>query len=496
MPVDSPIIGLGGYDVEWWHLAIAAVAGAAVLVGGYFAGRRLWPIVSEWSRTQQLAAAGAAILALGGAGYAIAKALERPEDVYNEDVAFKKEKPKKPKEIEKVNWPVYGYDNARTRFLETSRVNPPYHSADWSFVAGTLLEFSPVIHKDTLYIVDKNARALAIDSDTGKKLWDHDVGGLSAASPAYADGRLFVVTLEPGDIQALDPKNGKLLWERDLGARSETSPVVYGDTVIIGNESGTVFAMDVKSGKTKWSIDTPGAVKGGVTIDGGIAYFGNYAGEVYAVRAKDGSVKWQSGTQGSSFGTTGRIYSTPAVAYGRVYVGSIDTRVYSFDAETGALAWSQSTGDWVYSAPAVAEAGDGPPTVYIGSKDKNLYALDAKTGAVRWKKFTGGIILGAASVIGRIVYVGVLGPMNGTIGYNAVSGREVYRHELGEYNPVTSDGEKLYLTGESQLRAFRPETEAEQRAKRKLKKERAERKAAAKAERKAERAAQESSAEE
>ena len=473
MPVDSLIIGLGGYDVQWWHLAIAAVVGVAVLVGGFFAARRLWPIVSKWSRAQQVAVVAAVVVVLGGAGYAIAKALDRPEDVYNADIGFeeKTKKPKKPKEIKKVDWPVYGYDNARTRFLDTSRVNPPFHSSDWSFVAGTLLEFSPVIHEDRLFIVDKNARTIALNSNNGRKLWDRDVGGLSAASPAYADGRLFVVTLEPGDIQALDPETGKLLWERDLGARSETSPVVYGDeTVIVGNESGTVFALDVKTGNTKWSIDTPDAVKGGIALEGGIAYFGNYAGELYAVRAKDGDIKWKSGTQGSSFGTSGRIYSTPAVAYGRVFVGSIDSRVYSFDAETGALAWSQSTGDWVYSAPAIAEAGDGPPTVYIGSKDKYVYALDAKTGAVRWKEFTGGILLGAPTVLGRIVYVGVLGPQNGTIGYNTQSGNEVFRHELGEYNPVTSDGEKLYLTGESQLRAFRPETEAEQRAERAAKK--------------------------
>ena len=137
--------------------------------------------------------------------------------------------------------------------------------------------------------------------------------------------------------------------------------------------------------------------------------------------------------------------------------GSIDSRVYSFDAETGALAWSQSTGDWVYPAPAVAEVGDGPPTVYIGSKDKYLYALDAKTGDVRWKDFTGGIILGAASVIGHVVYVGVIGPQNGTIGYNANTGKRVFENELGEYNPAISDGNRLYLTGASILRSFPPE---------------------------------------
>ena len=473
MPVDFFIFGLGGYDVEWWHVAIAVVAAGVLAVGGYFAIRKLGPIISQWSRGQQAAAAGAAVLVLAGAAYGIYKALERPGDVYNANVGFdEKKKPKKPpKEVKKVDWPVYGYDDARTRFLDTSRVNPPYHPADWSFVAGTLLEFSPVLNKDTLYIVDKNARTIALDSDTGKEIWTRDVGGLSAASPVYADGRLFVVTLEPGDIQALDPENGKVLWERDLGARSETSPVVYGDTVIVGNESGTVFAMNVKNGETEWSMDTAGPVKGGVALESGTAYFGNYAGQVFALDAGDGSVKWESGTQGSSFGSVGRIYSTPAVAYGRVYVGSIDSRVYSFDADNGELAWSASTGDWVYSAPAVAEAGDAPPTVYIGSKDKYFYAFDAKTGDLRWKKDTEGVLLGAPSVIGRIVYVGVIGPLNGTIGYNVASGREVFRHELGEYNPAISDGEKLYLTGESQLRAFRPETEAEQRAERAEKKE-------------------------
>ncbi|MGI9020672.1 MAG: PQQ-binding-like beta-propeller repeat protein [Solirubrobacterales bacterium] len=412
-----------------------------------------------WSRQQRLALVGGIVVVIAGGAVAAYLVLKRDSDKACpppcELEAEPKAKPKPPK-VKTVDWPVYGYDDARTRYFPTKRVGPPYDSADWSYVAGTLLEFSPVIHGDRLFIVDKNARVIALDSKAGKQKWATDVGGLSAASPAYADGRLFVVTLEPGDVQALDPRTGKVLWERDLGARSETSPAVFKDKVIVGNESGTVFALDVKTGNTRWSIDTADAVKGGVAINSGTAYFGNYAGEIYAVDADDGSVRWQSGTQGSSFGRTGSIYSTPAVAYGRVFVGSIDSRVYSLDADNGAVAWSQSTGDWVYSAPAVAEVGDAPPTVYIGSKDKYLYALDATTGDVRWKQFTGGILLGAPSVIGDIVYAGVIGPMNGTIGYDAETGEEVFTHELGEYNPAVTDGQRLYLTGEVGLRAFRP----------------------------------------
>lgn len=427
---------------------------------------RILDIWRGWSTQRRLALVGGVLVTTAAVAVGAYLLLKRDSDVDCPPPCELEAtvEPKK-KKVKTVDWPVYGYDNARTRYLPTKRVKPPYRSSEWSFNAGTLLEFSPVLHKDRLYIVDKNARTLAIDAKRGKILWKRDVGGLSAASPAYGGGRLFVVTLEPGNVQALNPRNGKVLWKRELGARSESSPVVYKDKVLVGNESGTVFALDVKDGSVDWSLDTAGSVKGGVTLEGGIAYFGNYAGEVTAVRARDGSVKWQTGTQGASFGRTGRIYSTPAVAYGRVFLGSIDSRIYSFDAETGSLVWSQSTGDWVYSAPAVAEVGKGPPTVFIGSKDKNFYALDARTGAIRWKDFTGGVILGAASVIGDVVYVGVLGPKNGTIGYKANTGKRVFEHELGEYNPAISDGDQLYLTGSHQLRAFPPDLKAPKKGK-------------------------------
>ena len=166
----------------------------------------------------------------------------------------------------------------------------------------------------------------------------------------------------------------------------------------------------------------------------------NYAGQVFALRASNGSYVWQSSTQGLSFGRGGPVYSTPAVAYGRVYLGSIDTRVYSFDEDNGELLWSHSTGDWVYGAPAVADTPRTDPTVYVGSKDQNFYALDAKTGAVRWQKDIGGVILGASTVLGEVVYVAVLGPNVGTFGFDVKTGKKVFESDLGEYNPVISDG--------------------------------------------------------
>jgi outer membrane protein assembly factor BamB len=144
------------------------------------------------------------------------------------------------------------------------------------------------------------------------------------------------------------------------------------------------------------------------------------------------------------------------VAWGRVYLGGLDGRVYSFVEKTGELAWSQSTGAEVYPSPAVAETPHSPPTVYVGSEDKQFYALDAKTGQIRWQHPVGGIVLGSSSVVGETVYVSVIGPNIGTFGYNVRRGKKVFSNDQGEYNPVISDGKKIYLTGASTIRAFVP----------------------------------------
>ena len=427
---------------------------------------RLLNVWRSWSPRRRLITVGVATLAVAGAAVAAYEILKRPGDISNPDATFV-EAPEKKKVVKTVNWPIYGYDDERTRYLASKRVKPPFGDSEWSFVAGKLLEFSPIISDGTLYLIDKDALVIAINAKSGKVKWKRDMGSLNASSPGYADGVVYGVTLDPGQAFALRARDGKVLWRHPLPGRSETSPIVDGGRVIVGSESGDVFALDAKDGSVRWQVGTGGAVKGGAALHKGTVYVGNYAGELYAIDASNGDVRWQNGTQGGSLGVTGRIYSTPAVAFGRVYVGSIDSRVYSFEADTGELAWSQSTGDWVYPSPAVADTPKAPPTVYIGSKDKHLYALDAEDGSIRWEQDLGGIILGAASVVGETVYVAGIGPNVGTFGFNAKNGDKVFEHELGEYNPVISDGNRLYLTGTSGIRAFEHESAKERREARK-----------------------------
>ena len=174
------------------------------------------------------------------------------------------------------------------------------------------------------------------------------------------------------------------------------------------------------------------------------------------------------GSLGGSFGRAGSFYSTPAVAYGRVYLGSNDGRVYSFDKNTGELAWTYSTGDWVYSGPSVAQVPGTPPTVYIGSFDGNVYALNARSGEARWTFPMGGQVIGSLSVIGRTVYAATFDGTT-TYGISAKSGRKVFEFHTGAYMPGISDGEKLYLVGYSSIHAMKPITLKQLRAERRAK---------------------------
>ena len=174
-------------------------------------------------------------------------------------------------------------------------------------------------------------------------------------------------------------------------------------------------------------------------------YFGDYAGRAYAIR-RDGHQMWAVGTNGAHFGFgSGQFYSTPAVAFGRVYMGNTDGRVYSFGARNGALAWATAP------APTSTPRRRWPmsralgPTVYIGSYDGNLYAFNAQSGAVRWSHPAGGQDLrrGHRARQRRLL----LRPRpKTTAGVERGHGRRVFTFPDGAFTPVIADQTAIYLT--------------------------------------------------
>lgn len=406
-----------------------------------------------WSVRRRATTLLAAALAVAGAGLAAYLELKRPGDVSDPRAEFVAPKPKRPNKPKTVDWPLFGYDAARTKSLPARRIKPPFRPI-WGWDTGELMEFSPIVVDGTVYGINNSALLFALDAGTGKRRWRKQVGRLSASSPAYHNGRLFAVTLDPGQVLAFRPRDGRLLWRREMPGRIESSPVVHNGKVIVGCECAAVFALSAKSGKVVWQAPTAGAVKAAPAVHRNTVYAGDYGGQMNAIDAGDGHVRWATGDLGLGLGRSGRFYSTAAVAFGRVYAGNVDGRVYSFEASGGGIAWTHSTGDWVYGGVAVADPKGMPPAVFAGSFDGNAYALNARTGVELWRASAGGIVSGAGSVVGDVYYVATL--RKRTIGYDVRTGRRVFKFGTGQYNPVISDGRRIYLTGYSGITALEP----------------------------------------
>jgi hypothetical protein len=108
-------------------------------------------------------------------------------------------------------------------------------------------------------------------------------------------------------------------------------------------------------------LSSPAVANGRVYVGSG-----DFDRRLYCLNATTGAQIWNATTDGA-------VHSSPAVAGTRVYVGSYDTRVYCFDALTGALVWTYKTGETVYSSPAVANG-----RVYVGSFDDTVYAFGSR----------------------------------------------------------------------------------------------------------------------
>ena len=92
------------------------------------------------------------------------------------------------------------------------------------------------------------------------------------------------------------------------------------------------------------------------------------------------------------FKAGGQVKSSPAIADGRVYIGSSDKHVYALDLKTGKQIWSAILDGMVEGSPCLVDN-----VVYIGTLAGTFYALDAGSGSKRWTFSTGYKLVGGAN---------------------------------------------------------------------------------------------------
>jgi polyvinyl alcohol dehydrogenase (cytochrome) len=103
----------------------------------------------------------------------------------------------------------------------------------------------------------------------------------------------------------------------------------------------------------------------------------------------------------------------PAIAGGRVFVGSESGAVYSLDARTGCIHWIFQADGGVTAAAIIGTAGPSQkrPAAYFGDQKANVYAVDTATGKLLWKIHADGHfaarVTAASQLHGGVLYVPV-----------------------------------------------------------------------------------------
>jgi len=117
-----------------------------------------------------------------------------------------------------------------------------------------------------------------------------------------------------------------------------------------------------------------------------------------------------------------RLGLRPATDGARIYAGSYDGQVTSFDAENGDKVWSVKTGLSLTAGPGF---GDG--LLAFGTADGILLVLDAATGAERLRQATGSEVLAAPAVGSGVV---VVRTVDGRLrGFSATNGATLWSVE-------------------------------------------------------------------
>ena len=132
---------------------------------------------------------------------------------------------------------------------------------------------NPVIHKNKVYVISYNGKMIAFDLNTGKRIWESNIGGIQ--TPWIVSGFIFILSKD-NELICLTSTSGKIVWVSKLkDTYSEkdkediinwTGPLLAGRMLIVSGSHGIVAAISPYSGKflgainIKSSIDTQAIV--------------------------------------------------------------------------------------------------------------------------------------------------------------------------------------------------------------------------------------------
>jgi outer membrane protein assembly factor BamB len=404
---------------------------------------------------------GAAVLAAGGlvAAYFIVVG-DRPSGKLDTElkgvtVSSNKETPKpkrkKPKTepvraLDKPCWRNFGGDPQRSLARENINLGRPTRTI-WARGLRSFVEYPPSYCNGILYVNGYEGRTFAVNALTGKVIWSRGGQGTKPSTPAIAGSRLIVSSID-GTVTAYNRENGHIIWQLSVDAKVESSPVAIRNLVYFGATDGRLFAVDVRSGRIRWAYDTGGRINSSPSIWGRRICITTYAGSIFCLDRLTGRKMWNRYFK-RDFARYDSFYASASTDGKRLFTIARSGKVIAVLARNGKVLWTHHIGSWGYSTPAVAFG-----RVFIGDLNGSIHAFNAATGREVWSRYVGGDILGGPVVIGKLVFFSTTDTTE-TYAARVADGRIVWRVHIGKYSPGIATDRHYFFSLNGLLVAYR-----------------------------------------
>lgn len=273
--------------------------------------------------------------------------------------------------------------------VELEEIKSSYETRiQWSVDVGSpgRFTYAPVLADNLIYTVNAEGSVMQLSADTGKTVWETELGE-PISSGAGLGGGLVLVGTSKGHLFALNV-NGKKLWSAVLSSEVQGQPRYYDGTVIVRTSDHHIYGIDAADGRRKWSYEraTPSLslkTQAGIVVDSGAVYAGFPGGKLVAIRADNGKLVWEA-TVAQPKGVTeieriADITSLPFVDGPLVYVVAYQGKVAAVDRQRGQVVWNRDISSYV---GLTAENNK----IYLSHTVGSVYSLDSTNGKTFWRQ--------------------------------------------------------------------------------------------------------------
>ncbi len=264
--------------------------------------------------------------------------------------------------------------------VSTSKLALPFKKL-WQYL-DEVTTLAPTVDEGRIYLPLTGGRVIALERETGARVWMNESGGMISAPVATSDQIVYIASrkfAEDGTeagaaIRAVEKTTGLTLWAHDY-PRPFTSPlIISAKRIYAGNADGALYAMALENGDVIWKSPTQDVIRSSPLVFESVIYFGSDDG---ALRG----VELEKGYEVFKFQTKGKVAGAPTMDERSLYFGSGDGSVYAIDRLTGKLKWQARTGAAVETSPVIV--GD---KLLVASFDNFIYAISKTTGNKIWKR--------------------------------------------------------------------------------------------------------------